>query len=417
MEVIKSYKLHFWGKQVREITKKKKKIISDFAFLSKNLTNLVFKEHHNWVSQWKNMSKNDRDFVRKTFEKEFQQNWLTSGYAQNIYREANSKYNTTKKSFFSKYTKDKTNKKYFRKPYQEDIKEFPLDNRMIKDFKKDEKVENLFWLSIYNPFKQQKGRVNIPLYLYSEVLELLNKWYKYSFSLHSDYVSIIFKYNIEKEHKLLWKDLKDINKVWVDFWKYISTYNGSDSSQFNLSKFYRKIKKIKGQIWILQSSLAEMKNNKKFGSEYDELKEKIKTLHKRVSAIKKYTYNHILNNIVNKNEVVIAEDLNFNVIWKWSPKYKGKKFNKILSTMWRWDWMDRLIYKVLMSGARLVLVNPKYTSQKCSYCWVILKNNRKGRFYVCSSCWHSEDADINASKNIFRIWLNILSQSNEMYSN
>jgi len=45
-------------------------------------------------------------------------------------------------------------------------------------------------------------------------------------------------------------------------------------------------------------------------------------------------------------------------------------------------------------------VSPSYTSQTCSNCGSINKNNRKGEIYYCDSCGIIIDADYNASINI-----------------
>jgi len=49
----------------------------------------------------------------------------------------------------------------------------------------------------------------------------------------------------------------------------------------------------------------------------------------------------------------------------------------------------------------VIFVDPKYTSQQCSVCGFISKENRKSQSeFVCLTCGHSENADINAAKNI-----------------
>lgn len=54
------------------------------------------------------------------------------------------------------------------------------------------------------------------------------------------------------------------------------------------------------------------------------------------------------------------------------------------------------------SGIKLTLVNPAYTSQTCSRCGTILKENRQGELYKCNSCGLEIDADYNAAINILR---------------
>lgn len=65
-------------------------------------------------------------------------------------------------------------------------------------------------------------------------------------------------------------------------------------------------------------------------------------------------------------------------------------------------------YKAQLLGIPVILVDPKYTSQACSVCGYISKENRKSQSeFVCQECGHSENADINAAKNIsFRAAVN-----------
>ena len=45
-------------------------------------------------------------------------------------------------------------------------------------------------------------------------------------------------------------------------------------------------------------------------------------------------------------------------------------------------------------------VLPEYSSQECSECGHIHGDNRKGKVFKCTRCGHTEDADVNAAKNI-----------------
>jgi len=49
----------------------------------------------------------------------------------------------------------------------------------------------------------------------------------------------------------------------------------------------------------------------------------------------------------------------------------------------------------------VVLVDPKYTSQKCNACGHISKDNRKTQStFKCMACGHADHADLNASANV-----------------
>jgi putative transposase len=60
-----------------------------------------------------------------------------------------------------------------------------------------------------------------------------------------------------------------------------------------------------------------------------------------------------------------------------------------------------LDYKLKERGGVLVKIDPRFTSQKCSCCGHTAADNRltQARF-VCQSCGHTANADINASQNI-----------------
>ena len=50
--------------------------------------------------------------------------------------------------------------------------------------------------------------------------------------------------------------------------------------------------------------------------------------------------------------------------------------------------------------AQVEYVAPEYTSQQCSKCGYVAKENRHGSKFSCKRCGHTENADINAAKNI-----------------
>ena len=80
------------------------------------------------------------------------------------------------------------------------------------------------------------------------------------------------------------------------------------------------------------------------------------------------------------------------------------KYNKILNNkMQRWSYnkFTRKLERICEEqGICLVKVSPAYTSQRCSKCGAIHKESRNGDMYLCIVCGYSEDADLNAAKNI-----------------
>lgn len=79
--------------------------------------------------------------------------------------------------------------------------------------------------------------------------------------------------------------------------------------------------------------------------------------------------------------------------------------NKFLKDWTYFDLRTKIKYKAEEYGIELKLVNPQYTSQRCSQCGYIDKQNRpkeeKGQaFFQCMKCGFSINADYNASVNL-----------------
>jgi IS605 OrfB family transposase len=66
-----------------------------------------------------------------------------------------------------------------------------------------------------------------------------------------------------------------------------------------------------------------------------------------------------------------------------------------------YDLQTKIKYKAKEVGIDIVYIKPKYTSQRCSKCGYIDKENRnKQASFVCLKCGFKANADYNASQNI-----------------
>lgn len=79
---------------------------------------------------------------------------------------------------------------------------------------------------------------------------------------------------------------------------------------------------------------------------------------------------------------------------------KSKKLNKWISSWPFGQLKDFLIYKSKEQGKEVVQVDARYTSQKCSMCGHISKNNRNKSRFNCELCGFKFHSDINAAINI-----------------
>ena len=72
----------------------------------------------------------------------------------------------------------------------------------------------------------------------------------------------------------------------------------------------------------------------------------------------------------------------------------------ILDQGWS-EFRGQLEYKLSWRGATLIKVPARYTSQKCSRCGNVSRNNRKSQsLFACESCGLEINADLNTSINI-----------------
>lgn len=113
---------------------------------------------------------------------------------------------------------------------------------------------------------------------------------------------------------------------------------------------------------------------------------------------KKNQTNRVVNYFVKLNEPDIVYGQNLKDVKKQSKLYR--KFNNKLQYWSYKQVIDKLNKLSQEKGFLFELVEPAYTSQTCSCCGNINKNNRKGQIYQCDSCGCLIDADTNASINI-----------------
>lgn len=137
-------------------------------------------------------------------------------------------------------------------------------------------------------------------------------------------------------------------------------------------------------------------------------KRHLKKLSKKENSFKKDVNHCISKKLVTKAKALGVglklEDLQF------KNKKPVMKFNKELRdknavrAKWAFGQLRNFIsYKAKLSGVPVLLVNPAYTSQKCSKCGHTCKENRRSQSeFVCVQCGYSINADYNAAINISR---------------
>jgi IS605 OrfB family transposase len=99
------------------------------------------------------------------------------------------------------------------------------------------------------------------------------------------------------------------------------------------------------------------------------------------------------------NCIVLERIKNLNYFSK-KKKLLRKKLRKKFNN-WAYYQLERfIIERAEKVGKSVLLVSPKYTSQRCSRCGYIAKKNRSQAIFSCKKCGFELNADLNASRNL-----------------
>jgi putative transposase len=130
----------------------------------------------------------------------------------------------------------------------------------------------------------------------------------------------------------------------------------------------------------------------------------LKRLSGKEKRFQEWVNHTISHRIVSKakvaNQFISLEDLTG--IRERTNQFLRSKKERRLSNSWAFFQLRQfLTYKAIKHGVKLVLVNPRYTSQTCHKCHHIHpvqgKSYRSGKKFACSHCGWRGDADLNGA--------------------
>jgi IS605 OrfB family transposase len=113
------------------------------------------------------------------------------------------------------------------------------------------------------------------------------------------------------------------------------------------------------------------------------------------------------NHVISKRLVAQAERTNRAIALedltgiRARTRVKGKQ-QRARRSNWSFAQLrDFVTYKARRAGIPVKLIDPAYTSQRCSACGHIERANRKSQSeFSCCVCGHTDHADVNAAQNI-----------------
>lgn len=178
----------------------------------------------------------------------------------------------------------------------------------------------------------------------------------------------------------------------------------SDGTVIRAENYFRKTEKT------LARQQRRLSRQKKFGQNWIRQNRKIQRLHRRIADSRRDFLHKTSTTISKTHALVIIEDLNVKGMTgsasgtRENPgtrvKAKSGLNKSILDQGWS-EFRRQLEYKTAWSGGRLIAVSPQHTSVMCSTCSYVSSENRKTQErFECRSCGYTENADLNAARNI-----------------
>ena len=161
---------------------------------------------------------------------------------------------------------------------------------------------------------------------------------------------------------------------------------------------------------ILTREQRKLSRKQRGSSNWKKQKRIISRLHLSIANVRS-DYLHKLSTEISENQAkVYVEELqirNMSASARGTIEESGRNIkakaglNKSILDQGWFEFRRQLDYKLCWRGGMLVEVNPRHTSQRCSCCGHIAKENRLSQaLFRCRACGYEENADINAAKNI-----------------
>jgi putative transposase len=125
----------------------------------------------------------------------------------------------------------------------------------------------------------------------------------------------------------------------------------------------------------------------------------VQRVHERISNRRTDFAHQISHRLVDQFGFIAFEDLNI------QNMLKNHCLAKSISDV-AWGMLVKATEsKAVYAGSKVVLVDPRNTSQMCSRCGLIVKKDLSERVHRCHECGLSMDRDLNAAINILRLGL------------
>jgi putative transposase len=161
------------------------------------------------------------------------------------------------------------------------------------------------------------------------------------------------------------------------------------------------------------NALASLNNGKQYGTDIKGCIERVKRCkqNSKGQGVARRALKQRIDEIA--KEIIVTESPDLIVVEKLKNMGKKSKAKRLLAKSirrsigtWNWKyWLNRLEAQCEINRVSFRTVAPYYTSTTCPVCGQSDRGNRNGEVFLCLNCGHTDNADINAGKNILNRFL------------
>ena len=167
----------------------------------------------------------------------------------------------------------------------------------------------------------------------------------------------------------------------------------SDGKEIQNPRFFKqdekKLAKAQKKLSKLEKGTQERRKQGKV----------VAKIHERIGHRRKDFCHQESRKIINRYQYICIEDLNV------KKMIEGSTFAKSITDVSWNQFRQYLTYKAEEAGRKLGLVDPAYTTQKCSQCNNIEAKKLSERGHSCTKCGYEATRDFNAAQNILALGL------------